>query len=418
MKSCTSGLAPQAGPARDVFEAVEQARVESLGSNRMPGMADNITAKIEDHFSHGRFIDVTAHEEAPLEEALSLIVREKLTGQPPPATAQALVDVWKPIVEERAGDSFNQMHEWADDQRKFGRVVQDLLRLLELTEEMSEGDQEDQDEAGEDSEDQGEQNQEAGDDQSDGQERASEEQMAQGEEGEYEEVTDSSDSDDFEMEADGEDPADSDEPWRPNQSVLDNPEAFGYQIFNKTFDEEIAAEDLSTPEELERLRTFLDKELRSLSSVVSRLANKLQRRLLAQQNRAWDFDIEEGVLDAARLPRIVIDPMYPLTYKRERDTDFRDTVVTLVLDNSGSMRGRPIMVAACCADILARTLGALRRQGRDPRLHHAGMEGRAIARSLAGRWQAGGAGPAQRPAPHHLQVGRCAVAPRQAQSRA
>ena len=349
-------LAPSAGPARDVFEAIERARVESIGSNRMPGMADNITAKIEDHFSHGRFIDVTAHEEAPLEEALSLIVREKLTGKPAPAAAQALVDVWKPIVEERAGDSFDQLHEWANDQAKFGRIVQDLLRLLELTEEMSEGDQDDQEDGGEDEQDQGEQSQEAGDEQSEGQERASEEQMAQGEDGEYEEINDSADSDDFEMEADGEDPADTDEPWRPNQSVLDNPEAFGYSIFNKTFDEEVSAEELSTPEELERLRTFLEKELRNLSSVVSRLANRLQRKLLAQQNRAWDFDIEEGMLDAARLPRIIIDPMYSLSYKRERDTDFRDTVVTLVLDNSGSMRGRPIMVAACCADILARTL--------------------------------------------------------------
>ncbi|MBU2532695.1 MAG: cobaltochelatase subunit CobT, partial [Alphaproteobacteria bacterium] len=349
-------LAPAAGPAREVFEAIERARVESLGSNRMSGMADNISAKIEDHYSHGRFMDVTAHEEAPLEEALSLIVREKLTGRKAPATAQALVDVWRPIVEERAGDSFDRLHEWADDQQKFGRVVQDLLRLLELTDEMSEGEQEDQDGDAEDQPDQGDQNQEAGDDQSEGQERANEEQMAQGEEGEYEDATDSADAEDFEAEADGEDPADTDEPWRPNQSVLDNPEAYGYKIYNKSFDEEIAAEELSTPEELERLRTFLDKELRSLSSVVARLANKLQRRLLAQQNRAWDFDIEEGVLDASRLPRIIIDPMYPLSYKRERDTDFRDTVVTLVLDNSGSMRGRPIMVAACCADILARTL--------------------------------------------------------------
>lgn len=349
-------LVPQAGTARDVFEAIETARVESLGSNRMPGMANNISAKIEDHYSHGRFMDVTAHEEAPLEEALALIVREKLTGNQPPATAKALVDVWKPIVEERAGDSFDRLHELADDQVKFGKVVQDLLRLLELTEEMSDGENEDEDSDGEDQPDQGDQNQEAGDEQSDGQEQSNEEQMAQGEDGEYEEVTDSADSDDFEAEADGEDPADTDEPWRPNQSVLDNPEAFGYQVYNKTFDEEILAEDLSTPEELERLRTFLDKELRSLSSVVSRLANKLQRKLLAQQNRAWDFDIEEGMLDAARLTRIVIDPMFPLSYKRERDTDFRDTVVTLVLDNSGSMRGRPIMVAACCADILARTL--------------------------------------------------------------
>ena len=349
-------LMPAAGPAREVFEAMERARIEAVGSNRMPGMAENIAAKVEDHFSHGRFMDVTAHEEAPLDEALSLIVREKLTGRAPPATAKALVDVWRPIIEERAGDAFERMGDLAEDQAKFARVVQDLLRMLDLTEEASEGEQDEDETESQDEQDSGDQNQESGDDQSDGQERANEEQMAQGEEGEYDDVSDSADADDFEMEADGEDPAESDEPWRPNQSVLDNPEAFGYAIYNKSFDEEISAEELSTPEELERLRTFLDKELRSLSSVVARLANKLQRRLLAQQNRAWDFDIEEGVLDAARLPRVIIDPMFPLSFKRERDTDFRDTVVTLLLDNSGSMRGRPIMVAACCADILARTL--------------------------------------------------------------
>jgi cobaltochelatase CobT len=146
------------------------------------------------------------------------------------------------------------------------------------------------------------------------------------------------------------------EPWRPNQSVLDNPEAFGYKVFNRAHDEEIAADQLSTPDELERLRSFLDKELRNLSGAVARLANRLQRKLMAQQNRAWDFDLEEGTLDAARLTRIIIDPMHALSFKRERDAVFRDTIVTLLLDNSGSMRGRPIMVAACCADILARTL--------------------------------------------------------------
>ena len=146
------------------------------------------------------------------------------------------------------------------------------------------------------------------------------------------------------------------EPWRPNTSVLDNPEAFGYKVFTREYDEEVGAEQLSSPEELERLRAYLDRELRALSSAVARLANRLQRRLLAQQNRAWDFDLEEGTLDAARLTRVIIDPMHALTFKREREMDFRDTVVTLLLDNSGSMRGRPIMVAACCADILARTL--------------------------------------------------------------
>ncbi len=138
--------------------------------------------------------------------------------------------------------------------------------------------------------------------------------------------------------------------------MLDDPEPFGYKVFSRAFDEEVNAEDISSPDELERLRTFLDKELKVLASVVARLANRLQRRLLAQQNRAWDFDLEEGALDAGRLTRIIIDPMHPLSFKRERDTEFRDTVVTLLLDNSGSMRGRPIMVAACCADILARTL--------------------------------------------------------------
>ena len=349
-------LAPPAGPARAVFEAVEQARVEAVGSNRMPGMATNITAKIEDHYDHGRFATVSEPGEAPLEDALALMVRERLTGQAPPDKAQALVDVWRPLVEGRAGQSFERLHELVDDQAEFARVVHDLLRLLELTEEAAEGDPDAQDDDAEDQPQDGDQAQEAGDDESEGEESANQDQMAQGEDAEFDEINDTADADDFEAEAEGEEPAETEEPWRPNQSVLDFPEAFGYQVFSQANDEEISAEELSTPEELERLRTFLDKELQALSGAVSRLANKLQRRLLAQQNRAWDFDLEEGMLDTARLPRVVIDPMFPLTFKRERDTDFRDTVVTLVLDNSGSMRGRPIMVAACCADILARTL--------------------------------------------------------------
>jgi cobaltochelatase CobT len=146
------------------------------------------------------------------------------------------------------------------------------------------------------------------------------------------------------------------EPWRPNLSVLDDPEAFGYKVFTRAFDEIVNAEDLCDADELDRLRAFLDKQLVALHGAVARLANRLQRRLLAQQNRGWDFDLDEGLIDAARLARIVVDPMHPLSFKQERDTAFRDTVVTLLLDNSGSMRGRPIMVAACCADILARTL--------------------------------------------------------------
>ena len=129
-----------------------------------------------------------------------------------------------------------------------------------------------------------------------------------------------------------------------------------YKVFSSAADEVVAADELCDPEELTRLRAYLDQQLSAYSSVVARLANRLQRRLMAKQNRAWMFDLEEGVLDAARLTRIIVDPTAPLSFKQEQDTDFRDTVVSLLIDNSGSMRGRPIMVAALCADILARTL--------------------------------------------------------------
>jgi cobaltochelatase CobT len=350
-----SRLVPEAGPARAVFEAVERARIEAMGANRMSGMASNLTAKIEDQYGHGRFAEVTDRAEAPIEDALALMVREKLTGLKPPESAQALVDVWRPFIEERAANTLSRMQAVAEDQASFGRLMRDVLRALELSEELSEGDQQDEEnENQEDSEGDGESQDNA--DNPDAQDESSDEQRADGEEGDTEETSDSGETDQFDADSDGDEMADTREPWRPNTNVLDNPEAYGYKVFNRTFDEETAAEDLSTPDELERLRSFLDKELRNLSGAVSRLANRLQRKLLAQQNRAWDFDLEEGMLDVRRLPRIIIDPLFPLSYKRERDTDFRDTVVTLLLDNSGSMRGRPIMVAACCADILARTL--------------------------------------------------------------
>src|SRR6476646_2979259 len=348
-------LAPKAGPARAVFEAVERARIEALGSNRMPGMAANLTARVEDQYGHGRYAEITERADAPLEDALALIVRERLTGALPPDTAKAMVDLWRPWVEERAGRTLAKLDKVAESQETFGRQMRDLLKALDLSDELSEGEREE----GEDDEqypESGDQNSEESSEGQDSQDQASDDQRGEGEEGETSETSQDADADQFDADADGEEMADAREPWRPNYSVLDNPEAFGYKVFNRTHDEEVAAETLSTPDELERLRTFLDKELRNLSGAVSRLANRLQRKLMAQQSRAWDFDLEEGTLDAARLTRVIIDPMHPLSFKHERDAEFRDTVVTLLLDNSGSMRGRPIMVAACCADILARTL--------------------------------------------------------------
>jgi cobaltochelatase CobT len=348
-------LAPKAGPARAVFEAVERARIEALGANRMPGMASNLTARVEDQYGHGRYAEITERADAPLEDALALIVRERLTGSLPPETAKAMVDLWRPWVEERAGRTLARLDKVAENQETFGRQLRDLLKVLDLSDELSEGEREEGEDDDQDPES-GDQNSEETSEGQDSQDQASDDQRGEGEDGETSETTQDADADQFDADADGEEMADAREPWRPNFNVLDNPEAFGYKVFNRTHDEEIAAESLSTADELERLRTFLDKELRSLSGAVARLANRLQRKLMAQQNRAWDFDLEEGTLDAARLTRVVIDPMHPLSFKNERDADFRDTIVTLLLDNSGSMRGRPIMVAACCADILARTL--------------------------------------------------------------
>ena len=346
-------LAPTAGPARTVFEAAERARVESLGAIRMSGMASNLTAKIEDQYAHGRYLGVTERTDAPIEDAVALLVRERLTGLAPPDSAKALVDVWRPFVEEKAAKAFAQMDRLVEDQAKFGRLLRDVLKSLDLTEELAEGEQQEGDENDQEPEGSESESQESGE--NDDGEDSSDEQRSEGEDSESAEA-EAGDTDEFETETDGDEMADTKEPWRPNTSVLDDPERFGYKVFSRVNDEEIAAEDLSNPEELDRLRAFLDKELRNLSGAVARLANRLQRKLLAQQNRSWEFDLEEGALDAARLTRIILDPMFPLSFKREQDTTFKDTVVTLLLDNSGSMRGRPIMVAATCADLLARTL--------------------------------------------------------------
>jgi cobaltochelatase CobT len=348
-------LAPRSGPAKAVFEAVERARIEAFGANRMPGMADNLTARVEDQYGHGRFAEVTERADAPLEDALSLIVRERLTGAAPPESAKAMVDLWRSWIEERAGRTLSRLNRVADDQALFGRELRAMLKSLDLAEELSEGEREESDQEQEESEagDQQGQDQQQGDKD---QEQSAEDERGDSEEGEPVDSAQDADADQFDTDSDAEEMADAREPWRPNANVLDNPEAFGYKVFSRQHDEEIAAENLSTPDELERLRAFLDKELRHLQGAVGRLANKLQRKLMAQQNRAWDFDLEEGMLDTARLTRVVIDPLHALSFKRERDASFRDTIVTLLLDNSGSMRGRPIMVAACCADILARTL--------------------------------------------------------------
>ncbi|WPP05051.1 cobaltochelatase subunit CobT [Methylocella tundrae] len=352
-------LTPQVATARAAFDAVEQARVEAIGSRRMQGVAANLDAMLDDRFLRARYADVATRADAPIEDALAMIVRERLTGLKPPKNAQRIVDLWRPFIEERAGADLDRLSGSIEDQRAFGQSVHKLLTSLEMLDEGSLNDRPEDDENSTDEADEGDADVEG--------EKGDEDQS--GDTREMEKSEDSADAIDeseaeaadaptgeFEDEADFSDSEQAADPRRPPTPGRADQRGVEYKAFTRKFDEIIAAEDLCDPEELERLRSYLDKQLQNLSSVVSRLANRLQRRLMAQQSRSWEFDLEEGMLDPARLSRVVIDPQQPLSFKHEKDTDFRDTVVTLLIDNSGSMRGRPITVAATCADILARTL--------------------------------------------------------------
>ena len=351
--------APEGDAARAVFDAVEQSRVECVGSRRMAGMAGNITAMLEDKYHRGgRYEEITDRADAPLEDALALMVRERLTGLQPPKAAQKIVDLWRETIEAKAGADLDRLSGSVEDQRAFARTVRDMLASLDMAEQTSQGqdDEEDEDNKDQSSEDQQQQDGEA-------------EQESAGERSEVEVSDDATDelqegaseasdapAGDWDEEDDASESEEAGEAPRPRESKQNDRPTTDYKPYTVKFDEVVTAEELCDAEELTRLRAYLDKQLAHLQGVVARLANRLQRRLMAQQNRSWQFDLEEGALDPSRLPRIIIDPFQPLSFRQESDTNFRDTVVTLLIDNSGSMRGRPITVAATCADILARTL--------------------------------------------------------------
>ena len=352
-------LVPGGQQARSVFEAVEQARVEAIGARRMQGVAQNLTAMLDDKYHRGKFDEISDRADAPIEEAIAMMVRERLTGLAPPPAAKRLVDLWRPWIEGRAGRDLDKLEKLVDNQRGFGDVVHDLLDSLDMGDERSRDD--DEEESEESQNDEGRKDEEGQDGEasdSEDMERMSLDEAEASTDEMPDDASEAMDAPSAEMPDDSEmgDADNAAEPWRPRERGRNEPRGPDYRPFTAKFDETVGAEELCEPEELDRLRSYLDKQLANLQGVVARLANRLQRRLMAQQNRSWEFDLEEGILDPARLSRIVIDPMHPLSFKREKDTNFRDTVVTLLLDNSGSMRGRPITVAATCADILARTL--------------------------------------------------------------
>ena len=349
-------LAPRGQAARAIFNAVEQARVEAVGSLAMPGCGDNLDARVDHHYSRAQYAKIEAREDAPLTDAVALMVREALTGAHVPGGATKLVELWRPWINEKIGAELTRLSSAIDDQDAYAQLVRDILTQLDMGEDIGDAEEDSGDDSdNDDRSDSASDDTEAGDSDTEGAEAQASDASEDSADGDMDMEMDL-DAADIDDTGEGEDASDTQHPWQPDGDRRNAPAEPAYKVFTTRFDETIAAEDLCDEEELGRLRGHLDKQLVSLQGVVARLANRLQRRLLAQQSRSWDFDLEEGLLDAARLSRVVTDPMHPLSFKVERDTEFRDSVVTLLLDNSGSMRGRPIMVAAACADILARTL--------------------------------------------------------------
>ena len=342
--------------ARAVFDALEMARVEALGARAMGGVRENLAQLTEARVRGDAIVRARTAEEVPLSTAIALIARERLTGDAPPRAALAGLKLVAPWIEKKAAAELDALGLTIDDQAAFAKLSRRLLEDLDLAsadetidEEPEEaGDEAEGEESGkDDSAEQGDEGEPGGGDT----EMRGEETEDQNAEGDSSEEMDAGDE---EVSA-GDDLSESvlASPGRRNWELAPQTD---YKAFTTRFDEIVESDELCDEEELGRLRAYLDQQMAGLHNVVTRLANRLQRRLMAQQARSWDFDQEEGLLDAARLARVVVSPGHSLSYKIERDTDFKDTIVSLLIDNSGSMRGRPIAIAAICADILARTL--------------------------------------------------------------
>jgi cobaltochelatase CobT len=347
---------PSAPDAAAAFEAVEQARVEAIGANAMRGVRANLSLALEAQLERRGLTQLASaakgDDNGVTPEILALMVRERLTGDAPPDGSKAVVDRHRADIEKKAGPALDRLAALIDDQQAYAKLTKAILTELDMN-AASEADESPEESGEEQEQEDSPQEQDPGDDSESPQQDPS--RAEQGEQSDGDQTIEMETSE--EVASDEQDSDTGEGPKAARPQVQDNGAVEpAYKAFTTAHDQIVDADELCDPEELTRLRAYLDQQLETLSSIVARLANRLQRRLLAQQSRAWTFDLEEGMLDAARLTRVIVDPTAPLSFKQEEETDFRDTVVTLLIDNSGSMRGRPIMVAAVCADILARTL--------------------------------------------------------------
>ncbi|MBM2577478.1 cobaltochelatase subunit CobT [Jannaschia sp. Os4] len=348
---------PQGNMARELYNAMETARCEAVGARRMPGTAGNIEAKIGSEATRRGYGELSDRAQAPLAVAAGYWIRQAATGRPLPAAAQNVLDLWRPFIEEATGDRIESLDDVLADQTAFAKLARSLIEDLGYGDQLGDDpDTEDEDEDDGASEDEEEQEPDStGQDEEEDEAEASPENAQEQQQDPSQAQVSMEDAAEADSDEESEAP-EADQPMDPPPPPPISEADPNYVVFTEAHDEVVDAADLAEPAELERLRAYLDQQLEPLKGAVSRLANRLQRRLQAQQNRSWEFDLEEGILDAGRLARIVASPTTPLSFKQEQDTEFRDTVVTLLLDNSGSMRGRPISIAAICADVLARTL--------------------------------------------------------------
>ena len=350
---------PEGEMARELYEAMETARCEAVGARDMPGTAGNIDAKIAHDAMRKGYDQVKQAADAPLAVAAGYLIRHLATGRDLPSGAANVMELWRPFIEQQAGGTLEDLDAILDNQADFAKFARKMIKDLGYGDQLGQDPDQIDDDRDDTAEDGGEEEQDpdsTGDDNTDEEETEGSAEQSQEEQQDasqaqvsMDEMADQEVGEEAEM-PDGEAPM---EPPAPQPISDADPD---YLVYQTEHDEEIRAEDLAETVELERLRSYLDQQLEPLKGAVSRLANKLQRRLQAQQNRSWEFDLEEGTLDAGRLARVIANPTTPLSFKVEKDTEFRDTCVTLLLDNSGSMRGRPISIAAICADVLARTL--------------------------------------------------------------
>ncbi len=338
---------PSNSSCKSLYSIAEKIRYESLGSRMLKGIEKNLKDNYNQMIQLKRKDQLKTKEDVPVVEAFELYMLKKFHGIKLNSLTNNILNFWEKDFDQAIEKHINFLKENLEYQRKYSTKFSEILQEMEIFHN------EDNDESKEDNQEDG-QNNPSNDDQ----QNESEDKKDQNKEEETEASLDSDyNIDEYSLD---EQLVDTNSDQQSNEQVVQkkniNDLNLDYKIFTTQFDEIVKAENLENSDESIKLRKTLDQQLIGFQDVITKLANKLQRQLLAKQNRAWQFDLEEGLLDSSKLPRIIIDPYNSLSFKKEKELDFKDTVVTLLIDNSGSMRGRPITIAAICADILSRTL--------------------------------------------------------------